>query len=95
MPPSHRYHGSLHGYHSNGEEDDSEEMESELTDTGPAIQYSCADISEGVHTKSPFSLHTNSMLDDDAATTTSGSYVVDPQDLCDEIDELFFKDMGL
>ena len=29
----------------------------------------------------------------DNGSTTSGSYVVDPQDLCDEINELFFKDM--
>ena len=29
----------------------------------------------------------------DSGSTTSGSYVVDPQDLCDEINELFFKDM--
>ena len=94
-PPNHRYHGNLHGYNSNGEEDDSEEMESELTDAGLAVQYSCADMTEGILTKSPFSLHSDSILDDDATTTTSGSYVVDPQDLCDEIDELFFKDMGL
>ena len=60
-------------------------------DTTGGIQYSCADVSEVLHTK------TDSRLDcpdkDDSSTTTSGSYVVDPQDLCDEIDELFFKDL--
>ena len=28
--------------------------------------------------------------DDDAATTTSGSYVVDARELCNEIDQVFF-----
>lgn len=30
--------------------------------------------------------------DDDGATTTSGSYVVDPKELCEDIDDLFFRD---
>lgn len=30
---------------------------------------------------------------DDASTTTSGSYTINPDDLCNEIDELFFKDV--
>ena len=29
--------------------------------------------------------------DDDDATTTSGSYTINPDDLCNEIDNLFFK----
>lgn len=29
----------------------------------------------------------------DHGSTTSGSYVVDPEDLCNEINDLFFKDM--
>lgn len=28
----------------------------------------------------------------DNDTTTSGSYTVDPEELCDEIDRLFFKE---
>ncbi|CAC5362402.1 PCDHD1 [Mytilus coruscus] len=32
--------------------------------------------------------------EDDRATTTSGSYTVNPDDLCTEIDELFFRDRG-
>lgn len=31
--------------------------------------------------------------DDDKSTTTSGSYTINPDELCDEIDELFFKDV--
>lgn len=30
---------------------------------------------------------------DDDATTTSGSYTINPEELCNEIDELFFKDV--
>lgn len=30
--------------------------------------------------------------DDDGATTTSGSYVVDPKELCEDIDDMFFRD---
>ena len=33
--------------------------------------------------------------EEDLDTSTSGSYLVDANDLCEEIDELFFKDMGL
>lgn len=32
--------------------------------------------------------------EDDRATTTSGSYTVNPEELCSEIDELFFKSRG-
>lgn len=31
--------------------------------------------------------------DDDKSTTTSGSYTINPDELCDQIDELFFKDV--
>jgi hypothetical protein len=55
--------------------------------TTPVVQYSCADMTDKV-----FGV---SAADDELNTTTSGSYSVDPQDLCDEIDELFFKDMGV
>jgi hypothetical protein len=32
--------------------------------------------------------------EDDHATTTSGSYTVNPDELCSEIDELFFRERG-
>lgn len=48
------------------------------------IPYSLADIddvSESVTTR------------DDISTTTSGSYTINPEDLVNEIDELFFNDV--
>ena len=67
-------------------------------ETEGSVQFSCADISEALHSarNSNYSKKLpilESIPDDDAATTTSGSYVVDPTDLCNEIDDLFFKDM--
>ena len=55
--------------------------------TTPGMPYSVADIqfddiSEMATT-----------CQDDASTTTSGSYTINPDDLCNEIDELFFKDV--
>ena len=69
-------------------------VNNELDDTG-GIQYSCADMSDLLATQmdSCSKLDTTDKDDVSMCTTTSGSYVVDPQDLCDEIDELFFKDM--
>lgn len=36
-------------------------------------------------------LSESGMNDDDDTTTTSGSYVISPEDLCDQIDDMFFK----
>ena len=55
------------------------------------MQYSCADVSEALHTKTPSRFDMTDKESDE--TTTSGSYVVDPQQLCNEIDDLFFRDM--
>ena len=77
-PPRHKDHHPLHVHDDSG-------TESELS---ADVQYSCVDMSDILRAK-PSRLGT--ILDDDQATTTSGSYVVDPEDLCDEIDELFFK----
>jgi len=57
-------------------------LESQVTT--PGMAYSVADIgdmSEGVTCR------------DDASTTTSGSYTINPEDLCNEIDDLFFRDV--
>jgi hypothetical protein len=61
------------------------------------MPYSYADVSAALSNKG---LQNGTMTpsqgtdrDDDATTTTSGSYIVDPADLCNEIDDLFFKDM--
>ena len=35
----------------------------------------------------------NGNYDDDNTTTTSGSYTINAEDLCQEIDQLFFKDI--
>ncbi|KAH9507815.1 Protocadherin-11 Y-linked [Bulinus truncatus] len=48
--------------------------------------------------RSNMSQRSNSAMDgtwdaDTTTTTTSGSYVVDPQELCDEIDKLFFDEV--
>ena len=81
---------------SNVAEHDTASVITDDTESG-AVQFSCADISEALHTKTPQHFQRFQILesipDDETATTTSGSYVVDPQDLCNEIDELFFKDM--
>ena len=73
------YNGhNRHGYNSDSETDDE-----------AGGQYSCADMSEAIHPR-----HVLETIPDDAeSTTTSGSYVVDPNDLCEEIDELFFRDL--
>lgn len=85
-PPGSNYHGSsVLSCNSSGEE----------SETGPVIQYSCADMTDDALGKSTYAYHSPCTVDDELNTTTSGSYSVDPQDLCDEIDELFFKDMGL
>ena len=85
------------GYHIDS--DDVTTMASEDTDLVSA-QFSCADISDALRSREPHKIaprptsrDRDSLADDDAATTTSGSYVVDPTDLCNEIDDLFFKDM--
>ncbi|KAL4230034.1 hypothetical protein ACF0H5_010421 [Mactra antiquata] len=53
--------------------------------TTPGVQYSVADID----TMSEMAV----TYRDDASTTTSGSYTINPDDLCNEINELFFKDV--
>ncbi len=81
--------------------DDATTVASEATEDY-SVQFSCADISEALHMRNSHQgagrdarrVTLDSLPDDDAATTTtSGSYVVDPTDLCNEIDDLFFKDM--
>lgn len=66
------------------------------SDNCTGIQYSCADMSV-----SPHEMHTPSVdpvgsrrtcNEDHNATVTSGSYIIDPYDLCDQIDDLFFRD---
>ena len=100
-----------HGYHSYMDTDDTRSDCSTVSGSTEAAQYSCADMSVTLKTKTPPStvvakerVATGSERngaslsgydDDDATTTTSGSYVVDPEDLCNEIDDLFFKDMAL
>ena len=74
------------GYHSDAE------TEETLASDDDGMQYSCADMSDGTYIRTPRSLQADNTTADDA-TTTSGSYVVDPQDLCQEIDDLFFRDM--
>ena len=72
--------------------------ESDCTDqTG---QYSCADVSNVLTPLTAENLRRirtpadyRKFPEDDVATTTSGSYVVDADDLCNEIEELFFKDL--
>jgi len=53
--------------------------------TTPGMAYSVGDI----ETMSEMA----TTCRDDASTTTSGSYTINPDDLCNEIDELFFKDV--
>jgi hypothetical protein len=76
------------------------EMESEIGNSD--LRYSCADMSDVLHSKicrsdisELMNNQTNKCLDeeDDVSSITSGSYVIDPKELCDEIDELFFKNM--
>ena len=63
------------------------------------VQYSQSDIDQAFHGPRGSGRYPCprkvQVLDtiSDTASTTSGSYVVDPQDLCNEINELFFKDM--
>lgn len=90
-PPQHCY-DNRDNHHSNKDQVVNRTMESELDGTG-AIQYSCADMSDILKTRMDSRLDNTDKDDISMCTTTSGSYVVDPQDLCDEIDELFFKDM--
>ena len=53
--------------------------------TTPGLPYSVADIEDISEMATVYR--------DDASTTTSGSYTINPDDLCNEIDELFFKDV--
>lgn len=53
--------------------------------TTPGLPYSVEDI----ETMSEMA----TTCRDDASTTTSGSYTINPDELCNEIDELFFKDV--
>ena len=63
------------------------------------IRYSQSDIDQALQSHRGSSRYSRprkvQVLDtiSDNGSTTSGSYVVDPQDLCNEISELFFKDM--
>lgn len=52
--------------------------------TTPGMPYSVGDIDD---------VSEMATCRDDASTTTSGSYTINPEDLCNEIDELFFKDV--
>lgn len=59
------------------------------------IQYSCADLSKGLHeicTPMGDPVGSQGTYEDDRATVSSGSYIIDPYDLCDQIDDLFFRD---
>ena len=79
-------HKDFHQHHNpHVRQSDDSGTESELSE----VQYSCVDMSDILQGKSP---RLGVIVDDDdQATTTSGSYVVDPEDLCDEIDDLFFR----
>ncbi|XP_052793572.1 protocadherin-20-like isoform X1 [Mya arenaria] len=57
-------------------------LESQMTT--PGMPYSVADIEE---------MSEIGQCRDDASTTTSGSYTINPDDLCNEIDDLFFRDV--
>lgn len=59
------------------------------TYTTDALQYSCADMSDILRTKTPRSVRSLGTT----LETTTGTSVVDPAELCKEIDELFFRDM--
>ena len=65
--------------------------ETSYADTDAGMQYSCADMSDGLTSKTPSRFDVTDKESDE--TTTSGSYIVDPQQLCNEIDDLFFRDM--
>ncbi len=95
MSPSNQWTpcGNQRGYH--GYHSDAETEETEASDDEYGIQYSCADMTEGTYARTPRRLQMPDTILDNIAddSTTSGSYVVDPTDLCNEIDELFFKDM--
>ena len=86
----------FHGYHSYMDNSHDSSGSSGVDNTEGQVEYSCADMSEALHSKTPSKFAPAHLtVDDDDATTTSGSYVVDPEDLCNEIDDLFFKDMVL
>ena len=71
------------------EEDEiSDSSSNETADTvRPGEKYSMGDM-DSILSKS-----TMSRADSEAGTTTSGSYVVDAEELCNEIDNLFFSEM--
>lgn len=55
----------------------------------------CADVTDARHSSPLTTAHAHCASDvigddDDAATTTSGSYVVDARELCNEIEQMFF-----
>ena len=56
-------------------------------------QYSCADMSDVLRSTALRTPGVADISEDAESTTTSGSYVVDPQELVNEIDDLFFRDM--
>lgn len=68
--------------------------ETEDTDyTENGIDYSCQDMTDPA--KLDRGVDEQSLPggdDEDGASSTSGSYIVDPQALCNEIDQLFFTD---
>lgn len=63
------------------------------------VPTSCSGVAASAHLDprmpliSETSERSTGRQDDDVTTTTSGSYVIDADDLCDEIDELFFRDV--
>lgn len=72
----------------------SHSVRSRLTPSGRPTEttlYSCQDVSAALGTTMP-TLAANETVDEEGSTT-SGSYVVDANDLCNEIDDLFFRSM--
>ena len=65
--------------------DFSDSNEDSLSDSN-GIQYSCTDMDSRIGESTHYSY-------DGHDSSISGSYVVDPNELVKEIDELFFKDM--
>jgi protocadherin delta 1 len=87
-------YASIHGYYDRHKKYQSDEETecTEASDEDGDVQYSVRDMSSALHTKTPHR-HLTTECGEDDSTTTSGSYVVDPQELCNEINEHFFKDM--
>ncbi|XP_071087742.1 protocadherin-11 X-linked-like isoform X1 [Haliotis cracherodii] len=59
----------------------------DVTESTPGMRYSIGDMDD-VLCDSAMTMH-----EDDERTTTSGSYTINAEELCNEIDNLFFKDI--